>query len=196
MAILNNILSHISSLLTKLHTLYLKKHYNIIGNGSYVYYRSRVINRIKGGVQIGEGSTIGRTRNGYHAGMPFFTTLLNDGENSHITIGNHCRINGAYIHAKEFIEIGDYCVMASGITIIDSNAHNVNSINRTIGQDIPEGIRIGNNVWIGLNAVILKGTVIGDNCVVAAGSIVKGEYPDNIIIQGNPAKCVGEIHLK
>ena len=196
MAILNNIRLLTSSLLTKLYTFYLKNHYNNIGNGSYVYYKSRVTNHIKGGVQIGERSTIGRTSNGYHAGMPFFTTLLNDGENSHITIGNYCRINGAYIHAKDFIEIGDYCVMASGINIIDSNAHIVNSINRTIGQDVPKGIRIGNNVWIGLNAIILKGTVIGDNCVVAAGSIVKGEFPDNTIIQGNPAKCVGEIHFK
>jgi len=147
-------------------------------------------------VEIGERSIIGRTRSGYHAAMPFYTTLLNDGDHSHIIIGNNCRINGAYIHAKDKIEIGNNCVMASGINIIDSNAHQVASLNRTVGQDNPKGIKIGNNVWIGLNAIILKGTVIGDNCVVAAGTIVKGNFPENSVIQGNPATNAGEIHFK
>ena len=136
---------------------------------------------------------IGRTRKGYHAGMPFFTTLLNDGLDSHISIGNNCRINGAYIHAKDFIEIGDNCVIASGVNIIDSNAHQVHSLDRTTSRDIPQGISIGNNVWIGLNAIILKGTVIGDNCVVAAGSVVKGIFESNTIIQGNPATTVRKL---
>ena len=184
-----------SRILTYIHSLRMNNQYNMIGKNSRVYYRSRIINKVKRGVQIGQSTILGRSSIGYHTGMPFYTTILNDGNSSHITIGDNCRINGAYIHAKDFIEIGNNCVMAAGITIIDSNAHQVNSLDRTKGQDTPKGIKIGNNVWIGLNAIILKGTEIGDNCVVGAGSVVKGVFAPNSIIQGNPAMCTGNLSI-
>lgn len=54
---------------------------------------------------------------------------------------------------------------------------------------------IGENVWIGLNAIILKNTNIGDNSIVAAGSVVKGKFPSNVLIQGNPAKIVRTLEI-
>lgn len=185
----------IKSLITVLWTFYHNNKYNRIASGTRVFYKSSIINAVRNGVIIGENCTIGRTRYGYHAGMPFYTTLLNDGEKSYIKIGRNCRINGAYIHARDFIEIGNNCVIATGVNIIDSNAHIVNSSDRTKGQDIPEGILIHNNVWIGLNVTILKGTVIGNNCVIGAGSVVKGCFEDNSIIQGNPAVIIGKLKL-
>jgi len=122
--------------------------------------------------------------------MPFYTTLFTDAEDAEIVIGNNSRIFGAYIHAKNKIHIGDNCVIAANINIFDSNGHELISCNRVIGSDNPKPINIKNNVWIGMNAVILKGTTIGNNCVVAAGSVVKGDFPDNTLIQGNPAKAV------
>lgn len=155
-------------ILSKIHTLILSNSYNFIGNKTVVYYRSRIINKVKGGITIGNRCLIGRTSYEYHAGMPFYTTLLNDGSNSYISIGNNCRLNGVYIHQ-------------------------VNSLNRLEGRDKAKGITIGNNVWIGLNAIILKDTIIGDNCVISAGSIVKGNFAKNSIIQGNPAVIVGTV---
>lgn len=133
---------------------------------------------------------IGRTEDGYHSGMPFYTTILVDGEEAYIEVGDNSRINGAYIHAQKRILIGNNCVIAAGVNIIDSNGHETYSENRTIGRDMPSDIIIGNNVWLGLNAIILKGSEIGDNCVVGAGSVVKGKFPSNVIIVGNPAKIV------
>jgi len=53
---------------------------------------------------------------------------------------------------------------------------------------------IGNNVWIGSKVIILKGAKIGDNSIIAAGSVVLGkEYPSNVIIGGNPARIIKEI---
>lgn len=140
-----------------------------------------------GGVKIGKNCLIGRSVVGYHGGMPFYTALLSDGQGSLITIGNNCRLNGVYIHAQDRIEIGDNCVMASGVNIIDSNGHETKSMNRTKGRDIPQKIIIGNNVWIGLNAIILKGSIIGDNAIISAGSVVRGTVPANSIYstQGN-----------
>ena len=132
---------------------------------------------------------------GYHASMPFPTTLLIDTPGAKIHIDDRTRINGAYIHAQKKILIGHNCVVASGVNIIDSNGHELYSNDRTVGRDQPEAIIIGNNVWIGLNAIILKGTNIGDNCVVSAGSVVKGYFAANSLIVGNPAKVVKEFNI-
>lgn len=49
------------------------------------------------------------------------------------------------------------------------------------------GINVGQNCWIGAKVTVLDGSVIGDNCVVAAGAVVKGVFPDNVLIAGVPA---------
>lgn len=80
-------------------------------------------------------------------------------------------------------------MIAAGVNIMDSNGHLVKSKNRTKEHDAPQAIVIGNNVWIGLNAIILKGTIIGDNCVIGANTVVKGEFPANTIITNGDVKC-------
>lgn len=53
-------------------------------------------------------------------------------------------------------------------------------------------VTIGDNVFIGYNTIILPGTVIGNNCIISAGSVVHGKIPDNSVVSGNPAKVVGK----
>ena len=185
----NLLLYILSKIYTKL--LFLRNKNVSLGKDTIVFYKSHIVNKSKnGGVKIGKNCQIGRFARNYHAGMPFYTEILNDGGKSEITIGNNCRINGAYIHAQKRITIGDNCVMASGISIIDSNGHELYSNDRTHGRDQASDIEIGNNVWIGLNAIILKNTSIGDNSVVSAGSVVSGQFPNNSLIVGNPGKVV------
>jgi acetyltransferase-like isoleucine patch superfamily enzyme len=177
--------------------LYLKylifKHPNFkCGNKSLIDYQTSIIiynNRLV----IGENVTIRSRNRGYHAGMPFYSSILIDVKDAKVKIGNNSRLNGVYIHAQKEICIGQNCVIAAGVNIIDSNGHILNSLNRTVGRDKPKEIIIGDNVWIGLNSIILKGTKIGNNSVVAAGSVVKGDFPENSIISGNPAIIVDEI---
>lgn len=142
---------------------------------------------------LGNNVTLNSKQGGYHGGMPFKTCLLADAAGAKIKIGNNTRINGAYIHAKKEIVIGDSCVVASGVNIIDSNGHALVSFDRAKDVDIPKEVVIGNNVWICINSIILKGTTIGDNCVVAANSVVKGYFPPNCVIQGNPATIISEL---
>lgn len=128
--------------------------------------------------------------------MPFPTSLLCDGNGSKILIGDNCRLNGVYVHAQKSITIGSNCVMASGVNIIDCNGHETNSTDRTIGRDIPKEIVIGNNVWIGLNSIVLKGSVIGDNSIIAAGSVVKGNVPASSIYSTQNQVSIKEISIK
>lgn len=179
-----------------MHTFFLGYCRNIkIGKGTVVYLRSTIITK-KGDVVIGNNCRIGTSKIGYHTGMPFYTSILNDGLKSVVSIGDNCRINGAYIHAKKQVLIGNDCVFASGIHILDSNGHVTSSNNRTVGTDVPQSISIGNNVWICTNSIILKGSTIGDNCVIAANSVVKGFFPPNSLIEGNPAKIVKTLNIE
>lgn len=144
---------------------------------------------------IGDNVYLRAIKKGYQSGMAFPTTILIDVKNAVVKIGSNTRINGAYIHSQKSVSIGNNCVIASGVNIMDSNGHNLYSANRTTSRDDPHEIVIGNNVWIGLNTIILKNTNIGDNCVVSAGSIVKGDFPPNSLIVGNPGKVVKKISL-
>ena len=54
-------------------------------------------------------------------------------------------------------------------------------------------ISIGKNCFIGCNSIILKGTTLGDGCVVGAGAVVSGQFPDNSIIVGNPGKVIKRV---
>lgn len=146
---------------------------------------------------IGNNVYLRSNPEGYHTGMPFPTTIIADKNGAKISVGNNCRFNGVYVHAQSEIIIGDNCVIAAGVNIIDSNGHIVISSNRTIGRDDPKSIIIGNNVWLGVNTIVLKGSTIGDNSIVSAGSVVcGGDYPKNSLIQGNPAKVVGTLKIE
>ena len=188
---MNKILSLISKIFTRINTCLCKSKRCIIGNNTRIYWKSKLYVLNGGRIQIGNNCKIGTQKKGYHAGMSFYTTFLVDRRDAIIKIGNNCRLNGVYLHAQKFIQIGDNCVMASGVNIIDSNGHVTISNNRTVGRDEPEEIIIGNNVWVGLNAIILKGTIIGDNCIIAAGSVVKGKFHANSLITSN-SKCVAK----
>jgi acetyltransferase-like isoleucine patch superfamily enzyme len=127
--------------------------------------------------------------------MPFPCTILVDQAKATVVVGNHSRLNGAYVHAQASILIGKNCVIAAGVNIIDSNGHELLSPNRTTGRDRPEPIEIGENVWIGINAIVLKGTRVGNNSVIGANSVVSGNFPENSLIVGNPARLVKQLDI-
>ena len=112
-----------------------------------------------------------------------------------ISIGN----NSAFGRFTEFgaaggIEIGNDVIAGSYISFHSEN-HNFNDTSKLIREQgvTSKGIKIGNNVWIGAKVTFLDGSVIGDNCVVAAGAVVSGVFPNNTIIGGVPAKIIKNI---
>ena len=81
------------------------------------------------------------------------------------------------------IFVGDNVMFAPNVTVATAT-HPINPVLRSKQAQYNLPVHIGNNVWIGANTVILRGTVIGDNCVIGAGSIIRGDFPaDSVIIQ-------------
>lgn len=97
------------------------------------------------------------------------------------------------------LEIGKYTKITQG-TIILTHDYSLSVLRRVYGEWLGEGKKtyIGDIVFIGMNSIILMGTHIGNNVIVGAGSVVRGNIPDNVVIAGNPAKvvCTLEEHYK
>jgi acetyltransferase-like isoleucine patch superfamily enzyme len=83
-------------------------------------------------------------------------------------------------------------LIGEGVTIMDHEAHGIEPEKRRLTGEIGE-IKIGSNVWIGNNVTILKNSFIGNNTIVAAGAIVSGTFPPNVIIGGIPAKVIRQL---
>lgn len=106
-----------------------------------------------------------------------------------IHVGNHfyAGYNCTILDMAE-VRIGDNCMIGPNVGIYTAG-HSLEPVGRNkSGYAIP--ITIGNDVWIGGSCVILPGVKIGDNSVVAAGSVVTKDVPANVIVAGNPAKIL------
>jgi acetyltransferase-like isoleucine patch superfamily enzyme len=110
-----------------------------------------------------------------------------------IEIGDGFGISGSTIYSTASITIGKHATIGANCKIIDNDFHPLDSTQRKNNQieHIKRApIKIGDNCFIGMNSIILKGTTLGNNVVVGAGSVVHGTFPDNCIIAGNPAKII------
>jgi maltose O-acetyltransferase len=113
-----------------------------------------------------------------------------------ISIGDDVAINNncCFISNGAGITIGDYCCLGANVTVLDSDFHSLDPVarmNKKPGMD--KAVIIGINVFIGNNVLILKGVTIGDNSVVAAGSVVSKDIPCNVIAAGNPCEIKREL---
>jgi acetyltransferase-like isoleucine patch superfamily enzyme len=153
---------------------------------TYAFLKSRAQISTKAEVELSGNLRLGRKT----TVSSFCKIKVTDGP---LITGEHCGFGtGCFISAGEGgIVMGDHVICGPNVVLIASNYRY-----ERIGVPLEEqghtsmGIRIGRNVWIGANSVILDGSEIGDNSIVVANSMVNRRYPANSIIQGNPAKVV------
>jgi len=107
-------------------------------------------------------------------------------ENAVLEVGLGFINSNAKIRCKESIKIGNNCAISHDVTIMDSDFHAIN----TEGHQMTAPVVIGDHVWIGTRAMILKGVTIGDGAIIAAGSIVTKDVPAKCIAAGVPAKVI------
>jgi acetyltransferase-like isoleucine patch superfamily enzyme len=115
------------------------------------------------------------------------------------------KISGPFVMGQR-VQISTGCFLGAGVAGLTLGDDVLISPNCTIltgtylydRLDVPlqeqgtvsKGVRVGHRVWIGSNSVVLPGTVLGDNVIVSAGSVVSGAVPPNSIVLGNPAKVI------
>lgn len=89
------------------------------------------------------------------------------------------------------LKIGNYTKITKGVVIL-THDYSLSVLRRVYGEWIGEGgaTVIGENCFLGMNSIILKGTHIGNNCIIGAGAVVSGNFPDNVVIAGNPARII------
>lgn len=110
-----------------------------------------------------------------------------------IIIGDHTRV-GLHNTVIGPVTIGSYVNLAQGITVTALN-HNFSETGKRIDEQgvSTTPVTIGNDIWIGANAVILPGVTIGDHSVVAAGAVVTKDVPPHTLVAGVPAKIIKKI---
>ena len=90
-----------------------------------------------------------------------------------------------------YISIGNKCCITAGVTILEHD-WSVCVVAEKYGQMLPGQRKtiIGNNVFIGMNSMILSGTVVEDNVIIGAGAIVSGKVESDSVYAGNPARKI------
>jgi acetyltransferase-like isoleucine patch superfamily enzyme len=146
-------------------------------------------------IVIGEGSQI--------AG-----TLLIVPYGGKISIGKNCYLGDhSRIWSAEDVFIGDNVLISHNVNIMDTDSHEIDALERAEGYKVhvatghPKekgsvctgAVYIENNVWIGFNAIVLKGVSIGEGAIVAAGSVVTKNIAPYTLVAGNPAVAVKEL---
>lgn len=101
--------------------------------------------------------------------------------------------NNISIVATQSITIGCDCIIGDNVFIVDSDFHNVEPELRRQPIRFSNPVIIGDNVWLGSRAMVLKGVNIGNNSVVAAGAVVVKSVPENVLVAGVPAKVVKQL---
>jgi len=109
-----------------------------------------------------------------------------------VKIGNECRFYISKFGSEPFlIEIGNRVTITSGVRLITHDGANWLVKDDRGRRYSYSRIVIGNNVFIGVDSIILPGVVIEDNCIIGAGSVVTKSIPTGSIVAGNPAKIIG-----
>jgi carbonic anhydrase/acetyltransferase-like protein (isoleucine patch superfamily) len=144
----------------------------------------------EGAIEIGDGTLIGQQVS-LSAGMLPGQDL---GPFTVLSIGDRCVIGrGSHIVAHQSVTIGDDVWTGPYVYITDQN-HGYEDPSTPIGRQVPVNrpVSIGAGSWLGAGVIVLPGTSIGANVVVAAGSVVRGVVPDRCVVAGMPAKVIRE----
>ena len=169
------------SLIHKIRQANLQLHIGLLGKKVFVERNVRIL-RFRKNVEIFSHVII---KEGTRICACNEKATIRIGENT--TVGYH-----TFIFSSEKIEIGADCMIAPFVYIVDSDhgTDRAKKMNQQPNQTAP--INIGNDVWIGTGAKILKGVTIGNGAVIAAGALVKDNVEPYSIVGGIPARKISE----
>ena len=112
-------------------------------------------------------------------------------ENGKLKLGRSYINSDTLIACRKNISIGDGVMIARGVKIYDTDYHKILDAQDSIINPDADVI-IENHVWIGVNAIVLKGVTIGEGSIIAAGAVVTQDVPKGCMVAGNPARVIRE----
>lgn len=141
------------------------------------------------------------------AAATYLGTMFDLGPDALVRFGDYTLVHGAWIIADQEVRLGSHCMVSWNVVIMDTyrvpadaesrRAELVALANREFRRPdlggAPRPVIIGNNVWLGFNACVLPGTVIGDGCVIGAQTVVSGRIPPYSVVAGNPGRIVKQL---
>ena len=112
-----------------------------------------------------------------------------------VKIGESCLVYTTLFSTEPYlVDIGDHVAISAGTSFITHDG-SVWLFEDHAEMDVFGRIEVGSNTFIGINCTILPGTRIGSNCIIGAGSVVRGVIPDDSVVMGNPARFVMKTSL-
>jgi acetyltransferase-like isoleucine patch superfamily enzyme len=169
-----------------------------IGPGVLAFGRPLITTVPGASVSIGRGARLVSATRATPLGVNHRVIIRALGAGARIDIGEETGVSGATICAMGSIVIGRRCLLGANVTIVDTDFHPVHDPENRYQAPAPEpqpedAVEIGDHVFIGTGAIVLKGVRLGDNSVVGAGSVVTTSFPANSIVAGNPARLIGHV---
>ena len=112
-----------------------------------------------------------------------------------LEVGDDCGFTGTTLVAADRITIGDRVLVGGNASIVDFDFHPLTPEARAenINAGAAAPIVIGDDVFVGMEALVLKGVTIGDGAVVGAGAVVTQDVPPRTVVAGNPAQAVRDL---
>jgi acetyltransferase-like isoleucine patch superfamily enzyme len=111
-----------------------------------------------------------------------------------LKVGNNCRFFSMNFDTEPYlISIGDHVTLTDNVHFVTHDGAVWVFRDKEPAIELFGKITVGNNVFIGINSIVLPNTTIGDNSIVAAGSVVKGNFENNSVIAGVPARVISTI---
>lgn len=172
---------------------------NQVGEGLRVYGKVYFASKRVKNLKIGKNFTLNSAFRSNLVGLTNYAVfqILFDGA---VTIGDNCGFSSTIISSRIGVNIGNHVKIGGNVRIFDHDFHSIDYMDRRNKSLDTKNCKtrpvlIGNDVFIGTNAIILKGSIIGDRSIVAAGSVVFGlNIPPDSLVIGNPAKIVKKIN--
>jgi acetyltransferase-like isoleucine patch superfamily enzyme len=146
-----------------------------------------------GRITIGERCVFRSARWSNPVGVDRPTSLSTVGLGAKLVIGNDSGFTATVIAAAQEIVIGDRVLCGSNVTIIDADWHGLDPEERRGGVGKTAPVHIEDDVFLGLDVIVLKGVTIGRGSVVGAGSVVTTSIPPRSVAAGNPAQVIGSV---
>lgn len=168
-----------------------------IGPGARFFGAPLVHRYRRSSIALGANVELRSSRDSNVLGLAHPVILTTMAADARIEIGDHVGLSGTTVCALKYVRIGSGTLIGADVIVTDNDHHRPfeDRLMHSRGVIPAVPVIIGENVFVGARAIILKGSTIGDGAVIGAGAVVSGEIPPKAVAVGNPARIVDRLPI-